>query len=132
MQKTIEVTRTTVVSNAKTKNAKWKTVDAGSAIKMPNTKYEMANTKIQIQNTIEVRRMAVLSKCRRKMRRRLQRTVNNVRAFNDDGDDDDGDDDEDTDGDGGDCNDDDQEGRSGKGFELLSCESKLIFDTHLV
>ena len=118
MQKTIEVKRTAVVSNANTKNAKWK---IGSAIKMPNTKYEMANTKIQIQNTIEVRRMAVLSKCRRKMRRRLQRTVNNVRAFNDDGDDDDGDDDEDTDGDGGDCNDDDQEGRSGKGFELLSC-----------
>ena len=109
MQKTIEVKRTAVVSNANTKNAKWKTVDAGSAIKMPNTKYEMANTKIQIQNTIEVRRMAVLSKCRRKMRRRLQRTVNNVRAFNDDGDDD-----EDTDGD--DSNDDDHEGRSGKGF----------------
>ena len=79
-------------------------MDAGSAIKMPNTKYEMANTKIQIQNTIEVRRMAVLSKCQRKMRRRLQRTVNNVRAFNDDGD---GDDDEDTDGDGDDGNDDD-------------------------
>ena len=57
--------------------------------------------------------MAVLSKCRRKMRRRLQRTVNNVRAFNDDGD---GDDDEDTDGDGDDGNDDDHEGRSGKGF----------------
>ena len=129
MQKTIEVTRTTVVSNANTKNAKWKTVNAGSAIKMPNTKYEMANTKIQIQNTIEVRRMAVLSKCQRKMRRRLQRTVNNVRAFNDDGDDGD---DGDTDGDGDDSNDDDQEGRSGKGFELLSCESKLIFDTHLV
>ena len=117
----------TVVSNANTKKAKWKTVVAGSAIKMPNTKYEMANTKIQIQNTIEVRRMAVLSKCQRKMRRRLQRTVNNVRAFNDDGDDD-----EDTDGDGGDCNDDDQEGRSGKGFELLSCESELIFEAHLV
>ena len=108
MQKTIEVKRTAVVSNANTKNAKWKTVNAGSAIKMPNTKYEMANTKIQIQNTIEVRRMAVLSKCRRKMRRRLQRTVNNVRAFNDDGDDGD---DGDTDGDGDDSNDDDQEGR---------------------
>ena len=113
MQNTIEVKRKAVVSNANTKNAKWKTVNAGSAIKMPNTKYEMANTKIQIQNTIEVRRMAVLSKCRRKMRRRLQRTVNNVRAFNDDGDDDDDGDDEDDVDDGDNADDGDAGGDAG-------------------